>query len=70
MYMLDIIGPIREPESYAGLRVVLGGSSKDTKPTDVLAGSKFIEDDTGDKYVFDGTTTWTKYEAAPQESTP
>ena len=65
MYTLDILGPVREPLSYAGLRIVLGGNSDDTKPTDVLAGSRFFEDDTGDKYVFDGTSTWTKYEAAP-----
>lgn len=68
MYTLDIIGPVNEPQSYAGLRIVLGGNSDDTKPTDVLAGSRFIEDDTGDKYVFDGDSTWTKYEAAPSGS--
>ena len=59
MYTLDILGPVKEPESYAGLRLVLGGSSDDTKPTNVLAGSRFIEDDTGDEYIFDGTSTWT-----------
>ena len=60
MYTLDILGPVREPESYAGLRIVLGGNSDEDKPTDVLAGSKFIEDDTGDRYVFDGDDTWSK----------
>ena len=59
MYTLDILGPVKEPDSYAGMRIVLGGNSDDTKPTDVLAGSRFIEDDTGDEYIFDGTDTWT-----------
>ena len=59
MYTLDILGPVKEPESYAGLRLVLGGNSDDTKPTNVLAGSRFIEDDTGDEYIFDGDSTWT-----------
>lgn len=60
MYTLEILGPVREPDSYAGLRVVLGGSSGETKPTNVLAGSFFIEDDTGKTYTFDGTDTWTE----------
>jgi len=60
MYLLEVLGPVLEPLTYAGLRVKLGGSSDDTKPTNCLAGSRFIEDDTGDEYVFDGTTTWTK----------
>ena len=32
------------------------GQSTDTKPTDVGAGSTFIEGDTQTVYVFDGTT--------------
>lgn len=67
MYTLDIIGPKLEPESYAGLRVVLGGGSGETKPTDVLAGSVFFEDDTGVKYVFDGADTWTPYEGPVEQ---
>ena len=62
MYTLDILGPVREPESYAGLRIVLGGNSDEDKPTDVLAGSRWLEDDTGKKYVFDGDETWTQYD--------
>lgn len=60
MYLLEVIGPVREPDSYAGLRVVLGCNSEETKPTDVLAGSFIIEDDTGKTYTFDGDETWTE----------
>ena len=60
MYTLDILGPMREPESYAGLRAVLGGAADEDKPVNVLAGSFFIEDDTGKTYIFDGNETWTE----------
>ena len=60
MYLLDVLGPKLEPESYSGLRVILGGASGETKPTDCLAGSFFLEDDTGKKYTFDGDDTWTE----------
>ena len=62
MYMLGTIGPFNEPDSYAGMRVVLGGASDETKPTDVLAGSFWLEDDTGKWKVFDGTTNWSEIE--------
>lgn len=39
----------------------LRGLSTDTKPTDVGNGSTFIEINTGDVYLFDGTSkTWKK----------
>ena len=60
MYILGAIGPYKEPETYAGMRVVLGGASDEDKPNDVLAGSFFIEDDTGKTKVFDGTDTWSE----------
>ena len=62
MYILGTIGPFKEPDSYAGMRVVLGGNSEETKPTDVLAGSFFIEDDTGKTKVFNGTDDWPDFE--------
>ena len=62
MYLYVTIGPYNEPDSYAGMRVVLGGASGETKPTDVLAGSFFIEDDTGVTKVYDGNGNWPELE--------
>ncbi len=37
------------------------GLSTDTKPTtDVYVGTMFLEIDTGDVYVYEGSSTWTK----------
>lgn len=38
-----------------------GGLAGDSKPTsNVPAGSRFFEYDTGNEFIFDGVTTWVK----------
>lgn len=38
-----------------------GGNNADSKPTtNVPAGSRFFEYDTGEEFIFDGVTTWVK----------
>lgn len=40
---------------------IYGGNNADSMPTtNVPAGSRFFEYDTGEEFIFDGVTTWTK----------
>ena len=60
MVALKLQGPIVEPDSYAGYWVYLSGSSKESKPTNVLEGSRFIESDTGHRFIFNAeSSSWT-----------
>jgi len=68
MRALKIEGPLVEPSSYAGMYVELSGSSLEDKPIDVLEGSKFIESDTGHRWIFnEESTTWFDLDGGSEE---